>query len=358
MPNTIPPQSPKNWPVAADLYGDLYEAEISAKTIRYKDYIPGLLITIIAALAAAYIADHYGAPIMLMGLLFGLAFNFTNADAKMQAGLGFASRSLLRWGIILMGFRITISEIAGLGLWTFAAIAVTVAIVIIAGVVTARMLRLGTAFGLLCGGAVAICGASAALAFAALLGEKRVSQAQLTLTLVGIAAASATAMSIYPVLVSILGYSDAQSGFVMGASIHDVAQALGAGYSISDSAGETATIVKLTRVALLVPALFLAALFIRRDDGPSGAKGHFPYFVLGFLGAVIVNSFVPIPPIAVRFASNAASAMLLLAVVATGIRSPMQLLLQQGWRPSLPIIFATLISFCTALLAASILPFK
>jgi uncharacterized integral membrane protein (TIGR00698 family) len=345
----------RDLPFIADLYGDLYEAEAAPKQTRLRDYLPGLSVTVVAGLAAAYIADHYGAPLMLMGLLFGLAFNFANSDPKLQPGLGFASRSLLRWGIILMGFRITFAEIASLGPWTFAAIAGNVALVIAAGIIAARVLRLGTAFGLLCGGAVAICGASAALAFAALLGEKRASQAQLTLTLVGIAAASATAMSIYPVLVSMLGFSDAQSGFVMGASIHDVAQALGAGYSISDSAGETATIVKLTRVALLVPALFLAALFIRDEDGASGAKGHFPTFVIGFLGAVMVNSFVPIPPIATRLASDAASAMLLLAVVATGIRSPMQLLLRQGWRPSLPIIFATLASFCAAIVAAQIL---
>jgi uncharacterized integral membrane protein (TIGR00698 family) len=342
----------RDLPFVADLYGDLYEAELASKPARLRDYIPGLSVTVIAALAAAYIADHYGAPLMLMGLLFGLAFNFANADPKLQPGLGFASRSLLRWGIILMGFRITISEIVGLGPWAFAAIALIVMLVIGSGIILARALKLGTAFGLLCGGAVAICGASAALAFAALLGEKRATQAQLTLTLVSIAAASALAMSIYPVLMPMLGFSDAQSGFVMGAAIHDVAQALGAGYSISDSAGETATIVKLTRVALLVPALFIAALFLGREEGGGTAKGHFPYFVLGFLGAVLVNSFAPIPAQATTIASQAASAMLLLAVVATGIRSPMQLLLRQGWRASLPVIGATLTSFCAAVIAA------
>jgi uncharacterized integral membrane protein (TIGR00698 family) len=344
-------------PFVADLYGDLYEAEISSKPVRLRDYIPGLSVTIVAALAAAYIADHYGAPLMLMGLLFGLAFNFANADPKLQPGLGFASRSLLRWGIILMGFRITISQIVGLGPWAFAAIALIVMLVICVGIVTARALKLGTAFGLLCGGAVAICGASAALAFAALLGEKRATQAQLTLTLVGIAAASAIAMSIYPVLMPILGFNDAQSGFVMGASIHDVAQALGAGYSISNSAGETATIVKLTRVALLVPALFIAAMFLDREEvsdkeNSDPAKSQFPYFVLGFLGAVLVNSFVPIPSQATEIASKVAGALLLLAVVATGIRSPMQLLLRQGWRASLPVIIATLTSFCAAVVVA------
>lgn len=352
MLNSLPPHAQTSLPLAADLYGDLYEAETKHKKARLRNFVPGLSVTAIAALAAAYIADHYGAPLMLMGLLFGLAFNFANADPKIQPGLGFASRSLLRWGIILMGFRITISEIASLGPWAFAAIAVIVAFVIGVGIATARALRLGTAFGLLCGGAVAICGASAALAFAALLGEKRATQAQLTLTLVAIAAASAVAMSIYPVLTPMLGFNDAQSGFVMGASIHDVAQALGAGYSISDQAGETATIVKLTRVAVLVPALFIAAILLGRSEDNGTATSHFPLFVLGFLGAVLVNSFVSVPPVFTQLASHAATAMLLLAVVATGIRSPMQLLLQQGWRASLPVVVATLASFCAAIFAA------
>jgi uncharacterized membrane protein YadS len=90
----------RDLPFIADLYGDLYEAEAAPKQTRLRDYLPGLSVTVVAGLAAAYIADHYGAPLMLMGLLFGLAFNFANSDPKLQPGLGFASRSLLRWGII------------------------------------------------------------------------------------------------------------------------------------------------------------------------------------------------------------------------------------------------------------------
>ena len=344
-------QAKRPMPLVADLYGDLLQNEPAAPT-RLIDYWPGLLVTAIAALAAAYIAEHYKAPLMLMGLLFGLAFNFASADARMQAGLNFASKTLLRWGIILMGAQITLGQIVSLGLWPFLAVVLIIVVVIGASVATAKSLRLGTNYGILAGGAVAICGASAALALSALLGEKRISQAQLTLTLVCIAAASATAMSIYPGLAFELGFDDHQAGFLMGSSIHDVAQALGAGFSVSHDAGVIATIVKLTRVSLLVPTLATISLFLVKDKDSVKGGNAFPWFVLGFLIVASFNSILPVPPAITSALAGTASAMLLLAVVATGIRSPMQLLLQQGWRASMPVLVGTLVSLGTGLILA------
>ena len=131
---------------------------------------------------------------------------------------------------------------------------------IIVTVATARLFAQDRHAALLAGGATAICGASAALALYSLIGDKRVDQARFTLTLVGITVASALAMTLYPVLAAQLGLSDAQAGFLIGASIHDVAQAIGGGFSFSPAAGEVATIVKLTRVALLAPMLMLLSL--------------------------------------------------------------------------------------------------
>ena len=341
-------------PAAADLFGDLLDAPTGDQS-NWKDYWPGLFLTATAALAAAWLSEHYGAPVMLMGLLIGLAFNFANADTRLHPGLGFASRTLLRWGIVLAGAQITFGQIGSLGLTGFAAIVGIMLSVMAAGYGAARFLRLGTGFGILAGGAVAICGASAALALSSLLGEKRSSQAQLTLVLVTVAAASAFAMSTYPILAQALGLSDRQAGFMIGASIHDVAQALGAGYSISPEAGETATIVKLTRVTLLAPLLFILSLTLFRPEGGGKVSVNIPWFVVGFLSLAAANSFLPVPPEATHWAGKATSALLLLAVVATGIRSPMQMLLNQGWRSAIPVLAATTVSFALSLLAAILL---
>jgi uncharacterized integral membrane protein (TIGR00698 family) len=341
-------------PRAADLYGDLLDTAPAART-QLRHYLPGLFVAAIAALAAGYLSEHYRAPLMLMGLLIGLAFNFANADTRLHPGLGFASKSLLRWGILLAGAQITFGQIAAMGWMGFGAIAMIMALVIVTGIVIARFFRLGTSFGVLAGGAVAICGASAALALFSLLGEKRASQAQLTLTLVTVSAASAFAMSTYPIFADLLALNDHQAGFLIGASIHDVAQALGAGYSVSPQAGETAAIVKLTRVTLLAPTLAIIALFLVKEAGEARERIGIPWFVIGFLMLAALNSIITVPPQVTVVAGKATSVFLLIAVVATGIRSPMQLLVQQGWRSSMPVVGATLISFLLSLVAATMI---
>jgi uncharacterized integral membrane protein (TIGR00698 family) len=342
---------PNQLPAAADLFGDLLDSTPQKKQ-GWRLYIPGLIVTIIAALAAAWLSEHYGAPLMLMGLLIGLAFNFANADAKLHTGLGFASKTLLRWGIVLAGLQVTLWQIVDLGWASFLWIAAMIAIVTSIGALTARFMGLSLAFGTLAGGSVAICGASAALALSSVLGEKRSSQTQLTLVLVTISAASALAMSLYPALAALIGLTDKQAGWLVGGSIHDVAQAMGAGYSFSNDAGETATIVKLTRVALLAPALAVVALLFPAEPGQTRARIGLPWFVAGFLILGACNSFLPIPETASTWARHATQALLLLAVTATGIRSPMHLLLGQGWRSMAPIIASTIAAFLLSLLAA------
>lgn len=311
-----------------------------------------MAVTILATLAAAYVSDHYGAPLTLMCLLFGLAMNFLGADPRLAPGLTFASRTLLRWGIVFVAARVTLTQIAALGPLALAAVAVILALTLLTGVLAARSLGFTAAFGALCGGAVAICGASAAMAFASLLGERRASQAQLTLVLVGVSAMSALAMTLYPALAHHLGLSDIQAGFMMGASIHDVAQTVGAGYAFSPAAGETATIVKLARVALLAPAMLAVALFLPREPGSKIAGYILPWFVAGFFGLAAVNSTGLIPGPVADASVKASTALLACAVTSTGIRSNLQALTTEGLKPLLAIAAATGCALALATAAA------
>lgn len=350
MPNSDTEKRPS--PAAADLYGDLEPAV----KVTVRDHIPGLLVTALAALASAYLASRYGAPITLMALLVGLALNFMSADKRLTPGLAFASRVLLRVGIVLFGARITLAQIGDLGPVALAAILIIVTLTILAGVASSRWLGLGSAFGALAGGAVAICGASAAMALATVLGERRVSQAQLTLVLVGISAMSALAMVAYPILAHSLGFNDTQAGFLTGAAIHDVAQALGGGYSFSQGAGQTAAIVKLSRVALLAPALAAVGWAFARDGG-GGAKRTFemPWFVAGFFLLAAFNSAGLVPAPVGHAAADVGGGLLVCAVAATGIRSPMQSLMKTGLKPLLVIVAASLVALGLAVLVAYVL---
>lgn len=345
-------------PPVADLYGELLLAEAGPAPRRLADYWPGLAVVGAAALAAAWIADHYAVPLVLMGLLIGLALSFVSQDRRTHVGLDLLSQTGLRCGIVLLGARITLDQFAMLGFAPFAALAGIMLLVIAVTIASARLFGQSQHAALLAGGATAICGASAALALYGLIGKDKVDQSRFTLTLVGITVASALAMSLYPVLAVELGLDDRQAGFLIGASIHDVAQAIGGGFSVSPQAGETATIVKLTRVALLAPMLMLAALWLAHQGGhAAGARVSFklPWFITAFLAVMLAGSFLPIPAPVTRAAATLAQTLLLLAIVATAMKAQLHLLLGQGWRSFAPVGIATLTSFLASLAAALVI---
>ena len=338
----------------ADLYGETYLAEDMAtpkRRLAVSTLFPGFVVVAIASAAATWFSEHYGMPVILAGLLLGLALNFVSAEQKVHPGLDFCGTSCLRWGIVLLGTQVTAMQIGSLGALAFLGLVAIMALVIGAGLIGARLGGQSNLSGWLAGGATAICGASAALAIYAVIGRERLNQTQFTLTLVGVALASAIAMSFYPLIAAYLEFTDKQAGFLMGAAVHDVAQALGGGYSFSQSAGETATIVKLSRVALLAPAVALIGLAI----GSSGnqprtllAKLKLPWFILAFFAAVAVNSMVDAPEWVAQYGLIASKAMLLFAVTATAMRSRLDLLLGQGWKALLPVMLATLTAFFAA----------
>jgi uncharacterized integral membrane protein (TIGR00698 family) len=165
---------------------------------------------------------------------------------------------------------------------------------------------------------------------------------------------SALAMFFYPILARLAGFGDMAAGFMLGASIHDVAQALGAGYSFSQPAGEAAAVVKLTRVALLAPALAMVALFLPRGEGSRPGLGV-PWFVVAFFAVAGVNSLGVVPAQVGAAGADAAAALLACAVAATGIRSPMADLLKAGPKPLLVIAFATLVALLLSAAAAALL---
>lgn len=344
-------------PYGGDLFGELQLAEQTAAPASRGRALaalwPGLAVCGVAAGAAAWLSEHYGFPIILLGLLVGLSLNFIAQDARTHQGLDFASRTCLRIGIVVLGFQVTFAQIAALGAAPFAALVVVMAVTFAAGVAGARLAGQSRHAGILAGGATAVCGASAALALYGVIGKDRLSQAQFALTLVGVSLASALAMSVYPALAAELGLSHGQAGFLIGASIHDVAQAIGGGYAFSDAAGSYATIVKLARVALLAPVVALVSMAIGSAEAAAGQplwrRLALPWFIVAFLVTVSFNSLVAVPPALAKGALVASKALLLLAVTATAMRSRMDLLLQMGWRAAVPVATATLASFVASL---------
>ena len=295
---------------------------------------PGLLASGTIALAATWLAQHYNAPVMLFALLLGMAFHFLHEEGRCIAGIEFSSKSLLRIGVALLGVRITIAQIADLGLGPVLTVVVGVISTITFGVVVARLLRLRSMFGLLSGSSVAICGASAALAVGSSMPEHEDNERDTILTVVVVTALSTIAMILYPILVKTIGLDDARAGVFLGGTIHDVAQVVGAGYTISPIAGDTATYVKLLRVALLLPVVLAIVLLFRgRRSAKSAARNGYPLFLFGFASLVGFRSAGVLPDALVELVNDVSRWCLVAAIAALGMKTSFKQVFAAGWRP-------------------------
>ncbi|MCV6592053.1 MAG: putative sulfate exporter family transporter [Silicimonas sp.] len=303
----------------------------SAKTLHA--LFPGVMISGLIALAAQFVSEHYGAPAMLMALLFGIALNFLSEETRAAPGIAFAARTILRFGVALLGLRISFSMAAELGLPVLLLVVGGVVSTILFGLLIARFFGHGPRFAFLSAGAVAICGASAAMAISAILPKDERSEERLVFTVVGVTLLSTIAMILFPVLADTFGFEGQVAGIFIGAAIHDVAQVVGAGFSVSNEAGEIATVVKLIRVAMLAPVILVASLIIRayvKSHAPTERPPILPGFVLAFIALVALNSFGLFPAALTRLAADVAGWALLTAIAAVGLKTSLGEVIKVG----------------------------
>jgi uncharacterized integral membrane protein (TIGR00698 family) len=319
---------------------------------RLRAIFPGVLLSLALALAASFVATTQGGPAVLYALLLGMAFHFLASDARFAEGIAFSSRSILRLGVALLGGRITLEQISALGWHSLVGIAAAVVITLCAGVLAARVLGLRQRFGILSAGATAICGASAAAAISAVLPRYPNHERDTAFTIIGVTTLSTVAMVLYPVLARLFGFDTTDTGIFLGGTIHDVAQVVGAGYSVGHETGDTATIIKLWRVALLVPTVVGIALLVRfippsetLDDDGTAAKTPplVPMFLVGFIAIVMVNSlgFVPAPVSALM--GDASRWCITLSIAALGVKTSLQALSKVGGRAVGLMVFETVL---------------
>jgi len=284
---------------------------LERRVATVKQLVPGLLVTVLVAMAAAFLGSHYKGSMLLFALLLGLALHFISEDVRCMPGIQFASGTVLRLGVALLGFRLTIANVGALGWQTVLALLCAVSLTVLAGLGLAKVLKIEGRLGLLAGGATAICGASAALAIASVLPKYPHLERDTALTVVGVTTLSTLAMVSYPLLTQWLGFDALTSGKFIGATIHDVAQVVGAGYSLSPAAGDAATITKLLRVALLMPVLVIISLAVRGQvsrlqtgDMPSPKTPLLPWFTVAFVVLMLFNSTGWVPVLVQSAASD------------------------------------------------------
>jgi uncharacterized integral membrane protein (TIGR00698 family) len=318
---------------------------------------PGIMLSAIVAaigyFAAPYVARVIPIPSMVIALVVGIALNPLAARPAVQPGMNFCVKTLLRWAVALLGLRVGLGDIAALGAETAILIVIAMAATVASGFIFARWSGQAPGFGALVAAGTAVCGASATLATSTVVPEYKGKKADIAFVVVAVNALATLTMLMYPPLCILLGFDAQTTGVMLGATIHDVAQVVGAGYAVSEPAGNTAVIVKLFRVFLLLPVVLGVGWYFTRMGMRHGAAHvPVPVFAIVFLLLCMLNSAVPLMPSMLPIYAPVKSVLvevstwgLLLAIGALGLGTSVKTIIGLGWRHITTALGATAVIF-------------
>ena len=289
------------------------------------------------------------APAMLMGawvpmvggavsaLLLGLALGAAGITRPHhQAGIRFAQGPLLRASVVMLGFGLSLPQVAKTGLASLPLTLVTLAIAFLTAWGLSRVLRLSGALPVLIGVGTAICGGSAIAATAPVI---RAQEHEIALSMTTIFLFNVAGALLFPPLGHLMGLSDHGFGLWAGTAINDTSSVVAAGYQYSQAAGELATVVKLTRASLIVPVTLALAMWLaRRNRGATGnasVGSAFPWFIVGFVAAAASGDSKPVLPMAVRLLHVAAQVCIVAALAGIGLSADLRQMRATGPRPIL-----------------------
>lgn len=307
--------------------------------------LPAAGLSMLIALGAIALRKISGvsvlSPMLCAVLIAVLLRNIPQVANLPRQGLVFATKRVLRLGVILVGAQVTISELALLGPRVAVIATATLVATYLATTAAGRLLGVPPSLAKLIAAGTAVCGASAIMAANSVVRAKEedVGYAVASITLYG-----TILMLVLPLAGPLFGMAPVTYGVWVGASVHEVAQVAAAGFQGGASAGETATLTKLMRVMLLAPLVLAMALAARgAGRGPErGPMVDFPWFVLGFILLVLINSAIELPVWLRDGASFSATLFLTTGMAAMGLAIDLRRMRQQGVMPLLLGAIATL----------------
>ena len=296
--------------------------------------LPGLGLTFGIALVATAAQRLSGIPALsplVVAMLLGMALrNLAGTPAAAQAGIGFTLRRVLRFAIVLLGFQLTLEQLRAVGVPGLAVISVTLAATFVFTKWAGRLLGVETRLAELIAAGTSVCGASAVIVTNTVTrgSDEDVAYAIACVTVFG-----SLSMIAMPVLGEVLAMAPAHYGIWVGATIHEVAQVVGAGFQHGAEAGQAATVAKLSRVMLLAPLILVLGAMARRGGKAAHGAAPTPWFVLGFIGVVLLNSAFPLPEALHGEVVGLTSFLLTMALAAMGLETNIRKLRAKGIRP-------------------------
>ncbi|MGH8782629.1 YeiH family protein [Paraburkholderia sp.] len=315
-----------------------------------RGHLNGILFVALFAAAVTRVAQlpaiaGLGLSPLIVGIVAGAIYGNVLRDGmpdSWASGVNFSARKLLRIAVAFFGLRVSLQEIAQVGLpGLTVSVLIVVSTLVIGTWVGMKVMKLDRDTAILTAAGSAICGAAAVLAFESTLQSKPHKSAMAVGSVVLFGTLS---MFLYPALYRAgwLHLDTIGAGLFFGGTIHEVAQVVGAASNVSPEATHIATIVKMTRVMLLVPVLLVLGVWLNRTargtTAGSTAGTHaphklaIPWFALGFLALVIVNSLHVLPEVATQTVNTLDTFALTMAMTALGIETRVSQIRQAGPR--------------------------
>ena len=319
--------------------------------VRVKEYFPGILISLIAAITAFFLAKFMpvvGGPVfgIALGILIASIWKQPPSTAK---GIRFTGKYVLQLAVVLLGFEMNMASVIRVGGQSFWIILITLTVALGTAYLAGRFLNIRPKLMTLIGVGTAICGGSAIAAASSAIeaDEQDISYSISTIFLFNVAA-----VFLFPLIGHLLHLTDTGFGMWAGTAINDTSSVVAAGYTYSNAAGSFATVVKLTRSLMIVPiTLALALIYARMRKGEAQFQFArvFPWFVLGFLAAALVSSSGLVSTEITTSLAAVGKFLIIAAMAAIGFNTNIQKFIKTGPRALLLGGFTWLVLMLTSL---------
>lgn len=288
----------------------------------YKKYLPGLLLVVSIAIGAKiaykWVEQWIKLESLSIAIILGMFINnYIRLPEVFRPGIQYALKKLLKAGIVLMGFKISVGAVMGLGIKTFAVVAICVPSVQYLAYKLGQRFSIEEKLSVLIGVGSSICGASAIVAMSSVI-DADDQDAVVSVAIVSFL--GGIGVLIFSALVSMgINLTMDQYGIWSGLSMQGVAHAIAAAFAMGDGAGEVGTIVKMTRVLMLVPvSLYLSHRYGTKKDGDQN-RAKMPGYVLLFIGVIALNSIGFLPALVVDIMKKTSSFLILMAMTGMGL---------------------------------------
>ena len=297
---------------------------------RYKSYLKGLSIAILVTIISITISNiiHFSTATItiILGMIIGNKFTFLNTKGSSYlSGIKWAEKDLLMFAIALLGINLNFNILASLGLKTIFLITISMIFTIFMGIFLGKLFKIDSKLALMIGIGNGVCGSSA---IGATSGIVKVKSDDIAISIALVNLMGTIGIFLAPFLAYLFGLNDYDAGIFVGNTLQAVGQVVAGGFSISAEAGANATVVKMGRVLLLIPLVFILIYVMAKqlkqaklDDNNSTTdiKPKFPTFILWFLVFVLLASFEVLPKSIEHIISSASHYISLIAMSAIGL---------------------------------------